>query len=127
MPLAANIATEKIGGKERCWASLGVGEITADSVAEEFCWPADQGGAFETKPSKRNIVLKTANGADMKHYGEKDVTFGGAGNEVVGLKFQVADVRKPLLAVRRFLEKGTSSRSGRSHTRTTFITCRAAR
>ena len=102
----ADVATEKVGGKEQCWASLGVGEITVDSAAEESCWPVDQGGAFETKPSKRNILLKTANGAEMKHYGEKDITFRGSGNEVVGLKFQVTDVRKPLLAVRRLVEKG---------------------
>ena len=43
----------------------------------------------------------------MGHYGEKDVTFkAGGGDEMVGLKFQVTDVKKPLLAVRRLVEKG---------------------
>ena len=43
----------------------------------------------------------------MGHYGEKDVTFVDKPNgDVVGLKFQVTDVRKPLLAVRRLVERG---------------------
>ena len=95
----------QVGGKG--WASLGVGEIVVDSAAEESCWPVDQGGAFETKPSRRNIVLKTANGAEMRHYGEKEITIKGSSDgEVVGLKFQVTDVKRPLLAVRRLVEKG---------------------
>jgi hypothetical protein len=53
--------------------------------------------------------LKTANGADMTHYGEKEIMFkykGGENKEAVGIKFQVTDVKKPLLAVRRLVEKG---------------------
>ena len=51
--------------------------------------------------------MKTANGGDMNHYGEKKITFRGKDSEeVVGLTFQVTDVRKPLLAVRRLVEKG---------------------
>ena len=43
----------------------------------------------------------------MGHYGEKDITFKtGNSEDVVGLKFQVTDVKKPLLAVRRLVEKG---------------------
>ena len=30
----------------------------------------------------------------------------GASNDIVGLKFQVTDVKKPLLAVRKLVEKG---------------------
>ena len=41
----------------------------------------------------------------MGHYGEKDITF-RSGGDIGGLKFQVTDVRKPLLAVRRLVEKG---------------------
>ena len=43
----------------------------------------------------------------MKHYGEKHITFryrGGENKDPVGLKFQVTDVKKPLLAVRRLVE-----------------------
>ena len=53
------------------------------------------------------MLLRTANGGDMEHYGEKEITFrSGEGGDVIGLRFQVTDVRKPLLAVRRLVEKG---------------------
>ena len=43
----------------------------------------------------------------MGHYGEKEITFrSGEEEEVIGLKFQVTDVKKPLLAVRRLVERG---------------------
>jgi hypothetical protein len=91
------------------WLDLGVGEITVDSAAEESCWPKELGGAFETRPSKRTLVLKTANGGEMQHYGEKQVTFRGPeAEDIIGLKFQVTDVRKPLLSVRRLTEKGNT-------------------
>ncbi len=49
----------------------------------------------------------------MGHYGEKDVTFKDKVNDdIVGLKFQVTDVRKPLLAVRRLVERGNVVRAG---------------
>ena len=61
----------------------------------------------------RNIVLKTVNGGEMGHHGEKEVTFkSGMDADIVGLKFQVTDVRKPLLAVRRLVEKGNVVISG---------------
>ena len=73
---------------KKSWARLGVGEIVVDSAADESCWPKGQGDAFSTKPSKKNIVLKTANGGEMGHYGEKEVTFRtGTDVDVVGLKF----------------------------------------
>ena len=41
------------------------------------------------------------------HYGEKEITFrSGKDDGIVGLRFQVTDVKKPLLAVRRLVEKG---------------------
>ena len=93
--------------KKGGWACLGVGDITVDSAADESCWPKELGDAFPTKPSGKNIVLKTANGEEMGHYGEKDITFkNGDGGDLVGLKFQVTDVRKPLLAVKRLVENG---------------------
>ena len=43
----------------------------------------------------------------MGHYGQKDILFQSKGDgQVVGLTFQVTDVKKPLLAVRRLTEKG---------------------
>ena len=101
--------------KKKCqtddeWLNLGIGEIVVDSAADESCSPIGVGDAFPTTPSKRNILLKTANGGEMGHYGEMRITFthdGDEGKEVVGLKFQVTDVRKPLLAVRRLVEHGS--------------------
>jgi hypothetical protein len=59
------------------------------------------------KPSRKNIILKTANGGEMKHYGEKEVTFkNGVAGHIIGLRLQVTDVKKPLLSVRRLTEKG---------------------
>jgi hypothetical protein len=86
---------------------LGKGDIIVDSAADESCWPAGHGDAFPTKPAGKELKLRTANGGEMKHYGEKHVTFKYAGAKgPVGLKFQVTDVKKPLLAVRRLVEKG---------------------
>ena len=87
------------------WADLGYGEMTVDPAAEESCWPKGYGDAYETKPSSKNIVQKTANGDTMKHYGEKDITFLDKG-DICAAKFQVTDVRKPLMSVRRMVEKG---------------------
>ena len=57
------------------WKSLGDGEITIDSAADESCWPASRCGEFGVRASKRNLRLKAANGSDMRHDGETSVTF----------------------------------------------------
>ena len=89
------------------WVSLGSGEVTVDSAADESCWPAEEGGAFKVRAFKRNIVVKTANGQSMKHFDEKDVTFmDQSSGEMLGMTFQVTEVRKPLAAVWRPAEKG---------------------
>ena len=79
-------AGKKLGIEKKSWASLGIGEVVVDSAAEESCWPKGHGDAFETKPSKKNIILRTANGGEMGHYGGKEITVRkGADDEVVGL------------------------------------------
>ena len=98
-------AVEKDGGV----LNLGKGDIIVDSAADESCWPVGHGDAYPTRTTTRELKLRTANGGDMKHYGEKHITFkykGGEAKDPVGLKFQVTDVKKPLLAVRRLVEKG---------------------
>ena len=93
--------------KGTSWASLGMVDIVVDSAADESCWPVGQGDAYPTMPSKRSMILKTANGGDMQHYGQKEVVFRHTnGKDPIGLTFQVTDVKKPLLAVRRLVEKG---------------------
>jgi hypothetical protein len=96
-------------GEDNGWASLGKGDIIVDSAADESCWPVGQGDAYPTKEASRKMVLRTANGGDMEHYGEKEIFMkydGGEERDPVGLRFQVTDVRKPLLAVRRLVERG---------------------
>ena len=100
-----NAVNRKKGAKAE-WASLGVGDIVVDSAADESCWPQGQGDAYEVKPSRRRILLRAANGSEMAHYGEKHITIRGPDGEPLGLRFQVTDVRKPLLAVRRLVECG---------------------
>ena len=76
----------------------------ADSATDESCWPVGQGDAYPTLEK-----LRTASGGEMRHHGEKHVTFryrGRVNKDPVGLKFQVTDVKKPLFAVRRLVEKG---------------------
>ena len=60
--------------KEGETVSLGKGEITIDSAAEESVCPKDSGGAFPLKESKRKMNFRTASGQDMQHYGERSVT-----------------------------------------------------
>ena len=93
-------------GARREWASLGVGDIVVDSAADESCWPQGQGDAYEVKPSRRWILLRAANGSEMAHYGEKHIAIRGSDGEPLGLRFQVTDARKPLLAARRLVECG---------------------
>ena len=54
--------------------SLGKGEITVDSAAEESVCPKEWGGAFPLKEPRRRMNFKTASGEEMEHYGEKTVT-----------------------------------------------------
>ena len=53
--------------------SLGKGEITIDSAAEESDRPLGWGGAFPLKETKKKMNFKTASGQDMQHYGERVV------------------------------------------------------
>ena len=96
--------------KDEGWLSLGVGDVILDSAADESCWPVGRREAFPTKESPRKVLLKIANGGDMQHYGLQEVFFkcnGSENKDWIGLKFQVIDVRKFLLVVRRLMEKAS--------------------
>jgi hypothetical protein len=54
--------------------SMGKGEITIDSAAEESVCPKDWGGAFVLKTARKTMNFKTANGQSMQHYGERLIT-----------------------------------------------------
>ena len=90
---------------------MGPCEITVDSGAEESVWPA---GWFKEEPL-RTIGVEpkkfiAANGQPMAHYGSKQVKFckgGGDGDgQIMSLNFEVTDVTRPLVAVRRIVEHG---------------------
>ena len=63
-------------------------------ISNESCWSVEQGDVFPTKEDRRKL-LKTVNGEDLCHHGEKDVTAkydSGESKDPTGLKFQVTDV-----------------------------------
>ena len=55
------------------------------------------------------MKFRTASGGAMRHYGSRLASFtakDGQEDRMMGLDFQVSDVRKPLAAVWRIAEKG---------------------
>ena len=93
------------------WSHAGDGEITIDSAAEESVCPEDWEKEFGTRKVRPGGELKfrNASGGKMKHFGARTVTFkaeDGDEGKVMGLEFQVSEVKKPLAAVWRIAEKG---------------------
>ena len=88
--------------------AVGQCDITVDSGAEESVWPS---GWLPEEPTRTNNVqwkrFVAANGAEMTHHGKKEVKFKRRDKDgVMALNFEVTDVTKPLVAVRRIVEKG---------------------
>ena len=54
-----------------------------------------------------------ANGPEMGHYGQKKVKFGDETGNMKTMSFEVTDVTKPLVAVRRIVEKGNEVHFGK--------------
>ena len=67
--------------EEGQWVRLGSGEVTVDSAADESCWPAEEGGAYEVRAMDQ------------------------CSGKMLGMTFQVTEVRKPLAAVWRLAER----------------------
>ena len=88
--------------------SLGRGEITVDSAAEESVCPKEWGEACKTELPQKWMKFMNASGGRMGHYGAKEAMFktGGQSEKLMSLGFQVSDVQKPLAAVWRIAEKG---------------------
>ena len=93
------------------WVRRGRSKVTVDSAADESVCPKAWGDVFELQevvPGKE-MKLTNANGGKIEHYGQRDVSFevGDEDNaKVISMGFQVSDVRKPLAAVHRIVEKG---------------------
>ena len=67
------------------------------------------------KGEKVGKGFRAANGAVMQHYGTKLVKFRGKENREKrpsAIKFQVTDVKKPLVSVSRIVEKGHEVKFG---------------
>ena len=65
------------------------------------------------------MKFRTASGAKMRHYGSRLANFtarDGGKERLMGLEFQVSDVRKPLAAVWRIAEKGNIVQFGPTDT-----------
>ena len=89
------------------WKTVGPGEITVDSTAEESACPKNWGQVYKTKEPEKWLKFMNASGGRMGHYGAKEATFTtGKEKTVMGLGFQISDVQKPLAAVWRIVEKG---------------------
>ena len=93
------------------WKHIGTGEICIDSAAEESVCPEEWEKEFGTAPIKpgKEMRFRNASGGKMNHYGARAVTFTAKDanpDTMMGLEFQVSDVKKPLVAVWRIAEKG---------------------
>ena len=90
---------------------MGIGEICIDSAAEESVCPENWEKGFGTgkiAPGKE-MKFRNASGGKMNHYGSRAVTFKAEDAKegtMMGMEFQVSDVKKPLVAVWRIAEKG---------------------
>ena len=95
--------------KTESWQPVGTAEITIDSAADESVCPKDWMKAFHTKwvPDEKKMRFRNASGGRMEHYGEKKVDFvAGDQEDVMRMHFQVSDVKRPLAAVCRIVERG---------------------
>ena len=83
-------------------------EVTVDSAAEESVCPASWGDHFGTDPvtDEQQMTFVNASGGRIAHHGSRRVVVVAPSGENLAMKFQVTDVRKPLLAVSRLCEQG---------------------
>jgi hypothetical protein len=118
-------ATKKKMRKERMicqvvtdkWVKIRHGEVTVDSAAEESVCPVGWCEEYELQPKAgRGLRFVTANGGEMQHYGSRKPKFqpkaGSTKDQTVEIEFQVCDVTKPLVAVRRLEEMGNKVHFG---------------
>ena len=88
-------------------------DITVDSAAEESVCPQGWAAHFGTTPvpEGKGLRLVNASGGPISHYGSRRVAFqpnssSAVEGRIMGMGFEVTDVKKPLMAVSRICEKG---------------------
>ena len=86
------------------------GRITVDSGAAESVWPAELFPEIPTMPSdasQKGVTYVTADGSRIPNRGMKKVGFKTIKEDLKSsIVFQVTDVKKPLAAVSKIVEKG---------------------
>jgi hypothetical protein len=95
------------------------GEVACSISGEETDWLTVQPvkvvgrgdwGMHAPQLRARGLRLRTASGAEMGHYGKQDLMFQYEGNDMLSkVRFQAADVGKPLMSVGRVVEGGRES------------------
>ena len=82
--------------------------ITVDSGASESVGPADWFVEFKLDPVKpgKEMRLINASGGKIGHHGERKVALRTEDDRLIGLPFQVCDVKKPLVSAKRICERG---------------------
>lgn len=125
-------AVEKKGDDAKMKASRGREaksvEITLDSGAGASCWPEKLMRSIPLGPKARGTKFKTANGAELRYYGTKRVTFAPTdgvsrdGSKMANrceMGFHVTDTTKPLAAAMAVVKMGNrivlESGAGRSY------------
>ncbi len=88
--------------------------ITVDSGAAESVSPVDFFEEFMLDPVKpgKQMRLVNASGGKINHIGERKVALRTGEIRLIGLPFQVCDVKKPLVSVKRICEKGNITQFG---------------
>ena len=83
-------------------------EITIDSAAEESVCPQQWAEAFGLQMADKPLKLVNANGGRIEHFGHRAVSFNPESGEgrTMEAKFEVTNVRKPLMAVARVVDAG---------------------
>ena len=81
--------------------------VTVDSAAEESVCPRGWGEQFGIHPvsAGHEMKLVNASGGKINHYGSRQVAMQADGR-LLGMNFEVTDVKKPLVAVTRICERG---------------------
>ena len=91
------------------------GKITVDSGAGESVWPKDLLKEVKIEESAQSLNgggFLAANGTRMKNYGKKHIRFDSGDGPEKAMSFQVTDVRKPLAAVSRIVDRGNKGQFG---------------
>ena len=98
-------------------------EITVDSAADESVCPRSWAEQFGLKPVEpgKELKLVNASGGKIQHWGSRRVQVHAVGvRRPLDIGFQVTDVKKPLLSVRRLCENGNVVQFGRDSS-TSFV------